>query len=159
MFWNACHGCLHSNLRLQQSDQPVFADQEVVKSYYHLDREKEADSRAADAQQSKRSASASRPRGSGNVPVPSSAEGAALLLAGRVDTDDNVARGVVHPRQRARAALQASRDDSQPATRRPQATAAGAPPAGGSGGGNPGIRRPVAWRPSREEWLKKDAAD
>jgi hypothetical protein len=88
--------------------------------------------------------------------VASSSEGAAILSTGGGDADDGDARGVVKPRERAGTALQSVGDDGRPALRRPLGSGVGVV-AGGVGSVNPGLRRPVAWRPSREIWLKKDA--
>ena len=85
----------------------------------------------------------------------SSSEGAAILSTGG-DADDGDAGGAVQPRERAGAALQSVGDDGRLASRRPPGAGVGVL-AGGVGSVNPGIRRPVAWRPSREDWLKKDA--
>ena len=63
--------------------------------------------------------------------------------AAREDVDSR-GSGYDKPRERDGAGLQLAADDGRGAARRPS-----------GGGGNPSIRRPVAWRPSREDWLKK----
>ncbi len=60
-------------------------------------------------------------------------------------------------RERDMAGLRVAGEDKRGDTRRPSTGGSAAVQQVPGGGGNPSIRRPVAWRPSREDWLKKNA--